>query len=66
MILFVVLLLVTSIYLNNMVVSPFHDLLTLDVIYWLPVMKAEKFIFQYQYFCYFAISGWYYSVIFEL
>ena len=57
MILFVVLFLATSMCLNSMVLSPFHDFLTLHVIYQLPIMKAEKFVLHYPYFFVILLLG---------
>lgn len=56
---------VTSICLIWMVMFSFHDLLILDVIYWPPIIKAEKFILHYTHF-FFAISSYYHCVIFGL
>ena len=67
MILFVVLLLVNSKSLNNMAFSLFHDLLALDIIYLLPIMKTEKCILHDPYlFLFFPVTGYYYFAILEL
>ena len=50
-----------------MAFSLFHDLLTLDIIYLLPIMKTEKCILYDPYFfLFFSVTGYYYFAILEL
>ena len=50
-----------------MAFSLFHDLLTLDIIYLIPIMKTEKCILYDPYFfLFFSVTGYYYFAILEL